>query len=121
MRRRLRKKRRVAEFTQLGVNVRFSVEGHLSLSAVDDLWDRFIVEAIEANGLFCAGGGGPTDWHFLVYPQGRRSATEGDAGRVERWLEKQGQISRFSIGSFEDLWNGPDDAAEEPNAAASAA
>ena len=106
MRRRLRKKRRVAEFTQLGFNVRYSVRENMSPEALDDLLDRFILEAIEANGLLCGGGGGPVEWHFLAYPQGRRSASEADASLVGEWLKEQEAISGFSLGSFEDLWNG---------------
>ena len=112
MRRRLRKKRRLAEFTQLGFNLRYSVRENLSSEALDDLLDRFILEAIEANGLFCGGGGGPKEWHFFAYPQGRRSATEADARHVGEWLSGQEAISAFSLGSFEDLWNGAEDAPE---------
>ena len=115
MRRRLRKKLRRAEFTEYGFTVQYRVQPGLSAQVIDDLLDRFILEAIEANDLSCGGGGGPAEWDFFVCANRRRSATDIHRERVEDWLCGQAQITARRIGPLQDAWNGseePDDTGE---------
>jgi uncharacterized protein YggL (DUF469 family) len=116
MRKRLRKKLRVGEFIELGFTARYRVKNGLSLAALDSLLDRFILEAIEANDLYCGGGGGPAGWDFLVCANGRKSATDADRQRVRRWLEEQPDISVVFVGRLLDAWHGDDDALETSHA-----
>lgn len=116
MRKRLRKKLRVREFTELGFTARYQVKVGLSSAALDSLLDRFILEAIEANDLYCGGGGGPAEWDFLVCANGRRSATDADRQSVRMWLEQQPDVSLVFVGQLQDAWHGDDDAFEKPHA-----
>jgi uncharacterized protein YggL (DUF469 family) len=109
VRRRLRKKLRWAEFTEYGFAVQYRVRTGLTRAAVDDLLDRFILEAIEANELSCGGGGGPSEWDFFVCANGRRSATDVHRRRVDEWLRGQKDIAVRRISALHDAWNGPDE------------
>lgn len=109
MRKRLRKKLRNAEFTQFGFSVQYSVEHGLAAPVLDDLLDRFILDAVEANGLHCGGGGGPAEWDFFVCGNGRRSATDADRQRIEEWLQRQREVTARRVGGLQDAWHDDDE------------
>jgi uncharacterized protein YggL (DUF469 family) len=111
VRRRLRKKLRRQEFTELGFAVQYRVQADLAPAAIDDLLDRFILEAIEANDLSCGGGGGPAEWDFFVCANGRRTATDFHRGRVDEWLRGQREVTARLIIGLQDAWNGSDGSA----------
>lgn len=88
--RRLRKKMHLDEFQQKGFHVGFKVREGMERAKLDKLWDRFIEEAIEGNGLGCGGGGSLNEARFYVMgSSGRRccSATEDQRQAVLDWLE----------------------------------
>ena len=116
MRKRLRKKLRLREFIQLAFSARYQVKPGLSPAAIDSLLDRFILEAIEANDLHCAGGAGPVEWDFLVCANGRRSASEVDCQRVRTWLEGQGEVTVVFVGDLQDAWHFDANGDEKPDA-----
>jgi len=98
--RRLRKKLRVGEFRELGFAVGFRVSPALSSQEVDELWNRFILDAIEARGLaFCGGHEG------FVTKVGRGSATEADRDAVRAWLAAQRGVEDVKVGPLEDAWH----------------
>ena len=103
MRKRLRKKTRLGEFREMGFEVHFRVSEAVSDVALDAFWDRFIGEAIEANGLACGGGCG-REWSIFVTTDGRGSATEEQRALVERWLRQRGDVENVSVGALEDAW-----------------
>ena len=109
MRRRLRKKLRRAEFTEYGFVVQYRAHTGHTRAVIDDLLDRFILEAIEANDLNCGGGGGPSEWDFFVCANGRRSATDVHRRRVDEWLRDQMEVAERRISALHDAWNGPDE------------
>ncbi len=104
VRKRLRKKLRLREFVQLAFTARYQVKAGLLPAALDSLLDRFILEAIEANGLHCGGGGGPAAWDFMVCANGRRSSSEADCQQVRTWLEAQEEVSSGFVGNLQDAW-----------------
>ena len=112
MRKRLRKKLRRREFTEMGFSVAYRINPGLSSLASESLLDKFILEAIEDNDLHCGGGGGPEEWDFIVGANGRKSASEANRQAVRVWLKAQPDISVVSIGPLLDLWNGDEDAFE---------
>jgi len=101
----VRKKLRKGEFTQYGFSVQYSAQCGLTGQVLDELLDRFILEAVEANDLHCGGGGGPVEWHFLVCGNGRRSATDADRRRIEEWLQCQRELTRKHVGPLQDAWH----------------
>lgn len=110
MRRRLRKKRRVGEFQEIGFNVTYTPRTGLNNSDGDKLLDAFIEHAIEANNLAAGGGGFPTmPMTFFVTSANRRgSATEADQKAVATWLESCTDIASFEVGALRDAWYGHD-------------
>ena len=108
MKRRLRKKKRIEEFQELGFGVRYSLREESSLQQRDAfLWD-FLEHAIEANELL-AGGGGGTSMEFFVVSAGRRqSATEEQRRSVERWLAARPEVIAVEVQPLQDAWHGWD-------------
>lgn len=105
MKRRLRKKRHHGEFQELGFAVR--IEVHVDDTAeLDALLDRWILQAVEGNGLACGGGGAAPRWEFVVSKM-RGSATEDDRTRVAAWLRTADKVAGFTVGPLMDLWHGP--------------
>lgn len=105
--RRLRKKLSIGEFQVLGFDLDFRVDTALSHQAAEALFDRFINEAVEANGLVCGGGGDLYAMHFYVLgcPGHRyRSATATQQEQVSQWLadRRPDGVIDFQVGSLKD-------------------
>ena len=102
MKKRLRKKLRLAEFQDWLFPVRITYDAARIDS--EELLDRFLDEAVEANDLFCGGGGRNGDWHFVIGYNSWPNATEREAARCnfENWLREYLQTAplRFAIGEL---------------------
>ena len=105
MRKRVRKKRRLAEFREFGFEVRLTLKPGLTEAERDSLMDRFILEPIEGNGLLCGGGGGPDVLEFFVHRASRGTATEADRQAVAAWAGEQPEIVEHAVGSLIDAWH----------------
>ena len=104
MKKRLRKKKRVGEFREMGFEASFDIQKGLSVSEQNAIVEDFITQAIEANGLQF-GGGGDTHWQgFIVLNKSRGSVSGHHCKTVQRWLEKSPQISNIRIGELRDAW-----------------
>ena len=106
MRRRIRKKRHLKEFSCLGfgfdLNLKESTEGALD-KFIDD-FDDFVTPL----GL-CFGGGGNTETnqHGFFVSRAKGSCTQKDVDRTERWLRNYSGIKFFSLESLTDCyWSG---------------
>ena len=101
--RRLRKKLHVGEFRQFGFDVSFRLPENLSQCDLASFWDRFILEAIEANDLAFGGGtsGFVTGW-------GRATATNDHRQLVVSWLAAQPTVSGVVAGELIDAWHSPE-------------
>jgi uncharacterized protein YggL (DUF469 family) len=108
VKRRLRKKKHVAEFREFGFEVTAELRGGLSQAAFDALLDRWI-DAIEARGLSFGGGGhkgGPLGG--FVARSGRGSATDDDRASLSAFLEADPAIVKHEVGNLRDAWYGWD-------------
>ena len=85
---------------RLGFEIRFQLRRELSDSARLELWDGF-VEALEARGLACEGGG-DTEWVHVVWRDGSQAEHE-DREALVRWAEGRAEIERVSVGQVVDL------------------
>ena len=110
MRKRLRKKRRLAEFRESIFGVRFSLSDGLAPGTDDEFLWRFLDGAVEANGLACGGGGQGAAWEFCVQLAGRGSPSEAQRLAVGTWLGQQAEVRAYELGDFFDGWHGPDEA-----------
>ncbi len=107
MKKRLRKKLRLAEFQELGFRVAVTLKDAVSESDFESFLGRFLDGAIEAHGLECGGGGGPKLWDVFTQPVGHRgSATEEHRAGVTAWCNQEDLITRFYVGPFVDSWYG---------------
>lgn len=103
MNKRLRKKKHVGEFAALGCQV---IVRRKRSDGFDAFLDIFIEGAIEANGLYC-GGGGQDDTLDVVVELGRPSQDpEGKLRAVTVWLDGREDVREYQTGPLIDLWYG---------------
>ena len=107
MRRRLRKKKRLGEFTEFGFSVRAELTPGVDDSGIEAFVDRWI-DAVEARGLGFGGGGGEIFEGFVVR-MGRGSATEPDREALSTFLAHDSVVLRHEVGMLIDAWNAPDE------------
>jgi uncharacterized protein YggL (DUF469 family) len=110
MNKRLRKKKHLGEFRQLGFSAECRLRSGLSGAAFDQFTDEFIAQAIEANRLVFGGGGSPNrGWSGVVCrDDSHESATDGDKAAVHNWLERRTEVESFRLSDFWDVWHGAD-------------
>ena len=104
MKKRLRKKLRLAEFRELGFDVSFSLSGHRIEGEIDQFFDSFIVDVIEARGLLC-GGGGHRNWSFFVARPSRQSASEDDREYILSSMRGYPNVVEVQVGPLVDAWH----------------
>ena len=109
MRKRLRKKLRLGEFSEYGFDVSYRLRDDLSETEADDFLFRFLEQAIEANSLACGGGGGPPAYEFCAVSDHRGSPTREQRSAVGAWLDAQVEVANHSVGEFFDAWHDPED------------
>jgi uncharacterized protein YggL (DUF469 family) len=109
MRKRLRKKLRRAEFTELVFGIQYTLVAGVSDKAADDFLDRFLTNAVEANKLLCGGGGQGVAWDFVVTLAGRGSPSEAQRQILAKWLAEQPEVLSYTLGEFVDGWHGPEE------------
>ena len=110
MRKRLRKKKHLGEFRQMGFSVDCQLRSGLSAAEFDQFTDEFIVQAIEAHGLVFGGGGSPDrGWSGVVCRDHRYdSTTDVDKAAVQGWLEHRSELESFRLSGSRDVWYGSD-------------
>jgi uncharacterized protein len=98
--RRLRKKLHIGEFREWGFQIRARMANEIDHQLFSD---RFISEAIEANGLLFGG----TCWQrvdgFVVF-SGSGSANENHQKVIAAWLKGQPEVIDFDVGPLVDAW-----------------
>jgi uncharacterized protein len=104
MRRRLRKKKRLGEFTELGFEVRAELTPDLDDAGFEAFIDRCI-EAVEARRLGFGGGGRREDFAGFVTQLGRGSATEHDRTAMVTFLSSDPAVVRHAVGPLVDAWH----------------
>lgn len=108
MKRRLRKKKHVAEFRELGFEVTARLRNGLSQAEFDALLGRWI-DAIEARGLGFGGGGDMgRPLAGFVTRTGRGSATDDDRISLSAFLESDPALVGYEVSNLRDAWHGWD-------------
>lgn len=100
MRKRLRKKKRVGEFQEFGVEVEMRLRAGVDL---DVFLDDFLRDAVEANGLAFGGGGGGSCLGGFV-ELGCRDAYQSKIDKVTAWLAAERRLETFKVGDPVDAW-----------------
>lgn len=109
MNRRLRKKKRVGEFQELGFEVRAELRPGASDGDAEAFIER-LIEVVEARELGFGGGVGRDDtFEGFVTRAGRGSATEDDRASLATFLEGDDAVTRHELGELRDAWHGWED------------
>ena len=103
MNKRLRRKKRVGEFQELGFELNCKVDIPPD-SPEFDMWCDDFIEMIESHGLICGGGGLPSDWEVFV-SRHKGSVTEEEKTSISNWLERNKHITDSEVKDLEDAWN----------------
>jgi uncharacterized protein YggL (DUF469 family) len=103
MRKRLRKKKHLKEFQELGFQVEWRFAPPLTLEEIDPFWDGWI-DLMEANRLSFGGGGDTVQGSGFITRERRGSSTEQDRSLVNDWLQVQSKITQVNVGPLEDAW-----------------
>lgn len=115
MRKRLRKKLRRGEFTELGFAIGFTLHAPAGSDALLDIVDAILEQAIEPRGLGLYAGG-RNDWTGFVVATGRRLVTEDDRVSVLAWLRSRSDIFDVRAGPLIDAWYSREERFELPAA-----
>ena len=101
MKKRMRKKKHVGEFTVWGrqIIIYRNCSDHF-----DKFLDAFIEEAVEANGCYC-GGGGSKNMLDIVVELGLQEHCEERLQRIISWLQSRTDVESWQIGEKFDVWN----------------
>lgn len=103
MKRRLRKKKRLAEFTEWG---RQLIVTRNTKENADAFQDAFILEAIEGNGCYC-GGGMSEDRINVIVELGKSSDNpEERFAKIIAWLDGRSDVQGWEASPLFDLWHG---------------
>lgn len=105
MKRRLRKKKRVGEFKELGFELVADLDPAVEGSQLDAFVER-LISFVESRDLGFGGGVGPAKLDGFVSRFGRGSATEDDRLAMADFLEGDTAIVRHDVGGLLDGWHG---------------
>ena len=103
MNKRLRKKKHCGEFTEWG---RQLVITRNRKDGFDDFLDAFILEAIEANGCYCGGGGCEDKLDVVVELGCRVNDLNLKMQKITAWIDGRSDVQDYKIGELFDIWHG---------------
>jgi len=113
MKKRLRKKKRVGEFAELGFRFCGVFETELSPDKGDEFFDK-LIEYVEAHDLGVGGGCGYKNFDLMTSHMPRKkkgrgftsgSCTEEHREIVKKFLMSISEIEEFEIGQLVDMWH----------------
>jgi uncharacterized protein YggL (DUF469 family) len=106
LKKRLRKKNHLKEFTEFGIDIDFSMNVEISEEDFDSLINRFISDFVEGNGLFCGGGWNPKERTagFIIEVGRNKEKCTYYAKELKNWFDNEG-IKPPETYKIVDLWN----------------
>lgn len=108
MKKRLRKKKHLEEFRQMGFSIHLRFRSHLSPGEFDQFLDELIEDAVETEGLAFGGGGSHEQGLNGVVSRDHRydSTTEEDRAGLNDWLLSRSEVVSCRVSGLWDLWHG---------------
>jgi len=105
MKRRLRKKKRLGGFKEIGFELPADLRPGLVGTKLDDFVDR-LIDLVETRKLSFGGGAGRYDKidGFVMRRIGRGSGTEDDPAAFAAFLEGDADVIRYEVGAMKDAW-----------------
>lgn len=108
MKKRLRKKLRVAEYREQGFLMGYRHSADKGESERYELLERFLEKAVEANGLLCVGFPKEAVENqfeaFVMLDESRGSVAEEQRQAVLDWLKAETEITAYHAGPLIDAW-----------------
>lgn len=102
MKKRLRKKKRVGEFRDFGFKLGFRFDCDIEIR--NDLLERFIRDAIEANSFQFGGGGPENEWVGIVCTDTTHSQVdENGRHKIEQWFIEEPLVLSYFVTSWYDI------------------
>jgi uncharacterized protein YggL (DUF469 family) len=104
MKKRIRKKKHLAEFNELGVPIAIKRKQE---SNFDAFLDEFLEQAIEGNECYIGGSG--NDDHLVGFIELGRAIDnpEERLRKISEWLDARPDIEKHVTGDLVDAWHGP--------------
>ena len=102
MKKRIRKKLRIGEFTEWGRHVAIARKWE---SGFDGFLDAFVEEAIESNGCFCGGGGKGKYLEFIVELGRNFDGAEAKMKSIAAWLDARTDVLTWRSSVSFDPWH----------------
>ena len=103
---RQRKKKHVGEFQEVGFMIEAQLSQALSQQERDAFLNRFLNEAIEANGLGFGGGLDDDFGGFVVSEKAYCKLDESQRSLVIAWLNQQTMLKYVQVVPLRDAWYG---------------
>jgi hypothetical protein len=105
MKKRLRKKRHLKEFQELGFEISCRLRDNLTEEEFDKFIDDFIEKAIESHDLIFGGGGDSKSWEgFICHDKRYQYPTEDDRKMIKDWLSSRNEVIDSSVSQLVDAW-----------------
>ena len=106
MKKRIRKKKHLAEFKELGVPVAIKRNQE---SNFDTFLDEFLEQSIEGNECYFGGGGNDDHLEGFIELGKATDNPEEKLKKISEWLDSRLDIEKYVTGDFVDAWYGPFD------------
>jgi len=103
MKKRLRKKKHHGEFTEWG---RQLIVTRNRKDKFDEFLDDFIVQAIEAAGCYCGGGGSDDGLDVIVELGCRSDDPDARLKKITAWLDERLDVESWRVGEEFNVWHG---------------
>jgi uncharacterized protein YggL (DUF469 family) len=110
VKRRLRKKKKLGEFVEWGVEVQARITPQAMIDkGIDSIMDEF-VDFIEEQNMFCGGSISPNGEFDFIVELGREDGKLLSRQEcLSHWLKSNPDLHKVSIGACIDLWRPPKD------------
>jgi len=100
MKKRLRKKKHLVEFTEWGREL--TIQRNTREDFMEFFY-AFIDEAIEANGLTCGGGRGEDSLSVMIELGARHDPQDERIEHVRKWLDSRQDVEDYKVGELVDV------------------
>ncbi len=104
MKKRLRKKYRVGEFSELSFSFSFEYKGDVNSDECEAFLKALIEECIEANGLNCDGYMTDEGCRLVLTAADPTKTSDEHRNLVKTWLDGRNDVEVSQFSELENLW-----------------
>lgn len=104
MKKRLRKKKHIGDFQELGFSLSFMMKPGISQAELEVFAEVFLTQTFETNSLCFVGTGDLLKWDGLVMTTEVGMVTEEQRQSMISWLEKNDIVGDIDASELLDVW-----------------